>query len=169
MTQGLMALGGVIVGLLISEYFRRRARQESYASVVFGKRLAAYETFDKKINQLNDLAARLVNEAAPLAERQASWGLAIEEFGDFIFDNRLYLSADVVTHASATLAGVYAILASTEPSKQAEMYNRNLKLLREMIRSDSGAQQSESLLRWIFKARKHRSEYLDNWKNRGPW
>jgi hypothetical protein len=173
MDQGLTALGGVIVGLLTSEYFRRRGRQESYASVIFPKRLAAYEAFDKKVNELNDLAATLVNDdPRELTEREASWQAAKIGFFNFVFDNRLYLSADVAGHAGGTLAGVNAILATTDPDiqeKRQQTYNKNMQQLREMIRSDSGAQRSESLLRRIFKAR-HHSDFIDYMnKNRGPW
>lgn len=62
MEKALIALVGVLVGLLVSEQFRRRARLEAYARVVFHKRLAAYEALDHKVNALNDLAATLVED-----------------------------------------------------------------------------------------------------------
>ena len=164
MKEALIALGGAFVGLLVSEHFRRSARVEAYSRAVFDKRLAVYEALYKKVNVLNDLAATLVNDSArPLGERQASWATALNDVFDFIADSELYLSIEIIVHASATLACVDQILNSAEPSTQelyAKEYERNLQRLREMIRSDSGAQASESLLQRIFGAR-HRSKYLD--------
>jgi hypothetical protein len=95
MEEALIGLVGVIVGLVLSEYFRRRARLESYSSVLFAKRLGAYEILDKKINALHDLAASLAKDAArPLVERQSSWDAAKEEFTNFCLENRLCLSPE---------------------------------------------------------------------------
>jgi hypothetical protein len=50
MDKALIALVGGMVGLFVSEYFRRRGRLESYSNILFNKRLVAYELFDKKVN-----------------------------------------------------------------------------------------------------------------------
>jgi hypothetical protein len=163
MEKPLIGLLGVLVGLLATEQFRRRARIEAYASALFKKRFAAHDALYKKVNAIHDLGASLVNDTVqPLADRMASWDSATTDLFNFMIDNELYISTDILVHASATFANIRSILSATDTSTQkvlAEHYDRNYQQLRRLIRLDSGAQESESLLRRIFRIRL-RSEYL---------
>lgn len=161
--KGLIALLGVVVGALLSEYLRRRARREEYSRVLFDKRFASYEVLWKKINLLHDHAAKLMNDSRELKERLAEWDQAKSEIIDFVIDNMLYFSREIVVHLTSTFAAVDEILKAADSTKLnlvGQQYFKNLFQLRNMIRSESGADAARSVLRKIFRVR-YRSEYLD--------
>ena len=166
----LIGLCGVLVGILLSEYFRRRARSEAYSQALFEKRFAVYEALWKEINRLNDLAASLVNDKSrPAQERQQAWERATLEFYDFIADNALYISREVIA-GTAFIHVVDGMLKSPDSGVQeadARDYHDGLFNVREMIRAESGAHAATSLLNKIFNVR-HRSKYVDVLKKRKP-
>ena len=52
---------GVLLGILINEYFRRNARIEKYSDKIFEKRLEIYENFSKEISTANSVITELTN------------------------------------------------------------------------------------------------------------
>ena len=56
-----VGLLGVLLGILINEYFRRNARIEKYSDKIFEKRLEIYENFAKEISTANSVITELTN------------------------------------------------------------------------------------------------------------
>ena len=51
---------GVVVGVLLNEFMRRRSRRELYAPKIFEKRLAAYEGLIEQIHQGSKVANEVI-------------------------------------------------------------------------------------------------------------
>ncbi len=60
MEQALIGLGGLLIGLFISEYFRRRSRVEVYAQGLFQKRLNVYEKLYSKLVTAREVASDVI-------------------------------------------------------------------------------------------------------------
>jgi len=56
MEEAVIGLLGVLLGIGLGEYLRRKRRLENYSSTVFEKRLALYEELFEKVNKYSVVA-----------------------------------------------------------------------------------------------------------------
>ncbi|WP_350544112.1 hypothetical protein [Pseudoalteromonas sp. 5-MNA-CIBAN-0065] len=71
MEKVVVGLLGVLLGVLINEYFRRNARIEKYSDKIFEKRLEIYENFAREISIANSVITELINaEDLPVEEKK---------------------------------------------------------------------------------------------------
>ena len=92
MEQALIGLGGIIVGILITEYFRRRNRVEVYSQKIFDKRLQIYEELFSLTQHGNDVATQLIDDVSlSKDERLNLIGDEIMNIAEFIDKNEIYI------------------------------------------------------------------------------
>jgi hypothetical protein len=61
MNSSLIGIVGILLGILVTEYFNRRKRVEVYAQKVFEKRLEVYDTLIKLLRTADTAASRCDN------------------------------------------------------------------------------------------------------------
>ena len=111
MTKALIGLAGILIGLLINEYYRRTNRIENYSSRVFDKRLEIYEELMRLVHEKSSLIVEVI-ENAELSKEEAHSicqpaGFDVMEYCDA---NQLYLNEEINVHIGATFVGVADII-----------------------------------------------------------
>src|SRR5262249_54880994 len=147
MEQALIGLVGILVGVLVNEYIRRRKRVEEYAVKVFEKRLEVYAGLMAAIREAeNEVNEVLGDDSEPAEERsQRSFvaGLHVMEFCD---QNSLFLNDEITVHCGATFVSVPDIVSMEKGSERDVQVDRYRKMLGEtkvMIRAESGMTEIE--------------------------
>jgi len=69
MTQALIGILGVLVGILANEVIRRRRRIEDYSTRIFEKRLQVYEELYWKLHECYEAANEALGGDQPVEQR----------------------------------------------------------------------------------------------------
>lgn len=169
MEQALIGFVGLLMGMLLNEYFRRRNRVEVYSSKVFEKRLEVYEglmaTIRKAEAEINEV---LDNESIPPTERHErafEAGLRVAEYTD---QHSLYLNDEIAVHCVAAFVGVGDILDMSK-GKECEKHIGSFRGMigdaKNMIRAESGMSAIDQTFRTVTKA-KHSSPIIDYYRRK---
>ena len=168
MEQALTGLVGLLVGVLVNEYIRRRKRIEDYAAKVFEKRLDVYAALMGVIREAeNDVNETLEDDSEPVDERcqQAfAAGLRVMEYCD---QNSLFLNDEITVHCGAAFGGVTDIIPMEKGSERDEQVLRYRTMLgdaKAMIRAESGMTEIDRSFRAVSKAN-HSSAVIDYYRN----
>ena len=145
---------GVVVGVLLNEFMRRRNRRELYAPKIFEKRLAAYEGLIEQIHQSSEVASEVI-DSDDLTEEQRHDLISVVVHGmiEFIEKNRLYLDEDLTVHCMALFMGVEKIHDASESDRQ-ELLDQYYHMRKEALRmaaEDSGVTEINRLFKAINK------------------
>ncbi|MBY8917968.1 hypothetical protein KUG85_10980 [Nitratireductor sp. L1-7-SE] len=145
---------GVVVGVLLNEFMRRRNRREIYAPKIFEKRLAAYEGLIEQIHQGSKVANEVI-ERDDFTEEQRHdvIGTVVHGMAEFTEKNRLYLNEDLTVHCMALFMGVEDIHDASEEDRQEllEHYRQMRKDALRMAAEDSGVAEINRLFNAINK------------------
>lgn len=177
MEVALIGLLGVLLGLLISEYFRRQSRIEIYSKEIFDKRLSIYEGLYRKVLIADDVASETARrdrsqpeEPELTAARQAIIQVIIE----YLDGNDLYLDEDLTVHTAIAVLSIQKDIEEAQSQKDREAalnaYYADSKALKRMIREETGLKRLDRLFHSITRA-KHSSEHIELWhqtKSRRP-
>jgi hypothetical protein len=165
MESALIGLLGVIVGLLITEYFHRKRRIEAYSSEIFAKQLKIYEGLNSRLTDCAERAGDIIeNPEYSEQERQELWSSVVLDLADYIDANSLYIDEDIAIHCMTTVIGVDDIFSiQDEDQKRAEIrdFYQELRNAREMMREETGLSAASKLFRSITQA-KHQSPYISH-------
>jgi len=167
MESALIGLFGLIVGIILSEYFRRKRRIENYSSRIFERRLTIYEEFFNKIHEATSIHSDMFADHNLSNEKKndiaVTAGLSLMKFCD---DSKFYLNEEIIVHCGATFVGVSDFFEETDESKKEQIkkdFFEGIRDLYEMIKKESGINQIDNLFRSITKA-KHQSHIIDYYK-----
>ena len=163
MLIAIVGLTGVLLGVLLNEYFRRRSRIEIYSKEVFQKRLSVYEELYKKIEG-SFLIANDVIESPDYSkeERHNIWSEVMMNVAMFTDENGLYLNDNLIVHCMMTLIGVediYYVKDPEEKKKEVEKFGDGYANAKKMIKKETGLEALDKLFGSISKA-KHKSDYI---------
>lgn len=167
MTEAVIGLAGILIGLFISEYFRRHSRIEGYARDIFMKRLSVYEELYSKMHEARKISDEVI-ESDNLSEedRKAIWSDKVLDIAGFNDSHQLYINEEIALHCLMTLIGVEEIYYNEdaeEKQKEKERYWQNHAKTIAMIRNETGLQQIDRYFGSLTNA-KHKSEYIDLYK-----
>ena len=167
MEQALIALLGLLTGILLNEYFRRRNRIEAYSAKVFERRLEVYEGLMKAIREaesiINDL---LEDKSLPKKDRHTiafQAGLKVMEYTD---EHSFYLNDEIIVHAGAAFVGVGDLIKMAKGNERDEAIGDFRKMLvtaKDMIRAESGMKEIDQAFRTVTKA-KHTSPVIEYYR-----
>jgi hypothetical protein len=152
----LLGMLGVIVGSVLNEYLRRRRRIEEYSSVIFTKRLEAYETLMSLLRDGSGKADEVINNAALSSEeRHELISSAVLSIAKHVDRNVLYMNEELNTHCVALFMGIEEIHDAPESERQhhLEAYRKLKKEAYRMITEDSGIMQMNKLFERINRPR----------------
>nr|WP_321509306.1 hypothetical protein [uncultured Celeribacter sp.] len=149
-----IGLVGVVVGVLLNEFMRRRNRRELYAPKIFEKRLAAYEGLLEQIHQGSKVEEEVIESDDFTAEqRHALVSVVVLGMAEFIEKSRLYLDEDLTVHCMALFMGVEDIHDAGEQDRQ-ELLDHYRQMRKEALRmaaEDSGVAEINRLFKAINK------------------
>lgn len=145
---------GVVVGMLLNEFMRRRNRRELYAPRIFEKRLAAYEGLIEQIYQGSEVAAEVIeSDEFTVEQRHDLISVVVHEMAKFTEKNRLYLDEDLTVHCMGLFMGVEDIHDASEKDRLVllgQYYQMRKEALR-MAAEDSGVAEINRLFKAIHK------------------
>lgn len=164
MTEALIGLVGLLIGLLINEHFRRSNRIENYSSRIFDKRLEIYEGLMRLVDEKSSLVSEVIESAELSKEDTHSIcqpaGLEVMEYCD---SNQLYINEEITVHIGATFVGIVDIIDSDDDEyKKTELQRFRLSVVsaKQMIKAESGIEELNQLFKKITKA-KHTSPVIE--------
>lgn len=158
----LLGLIGVLLGLLVGEYFRRKKRIEDYSKEVFQERLLIYEELFTRVNQLCDVVRSIGLGAIDQDGHLPAVHSAAGEVLLFCKKHEFYLRREIV----AQLIWASRILTAESPERRGMAYYRfwiAIRRLKDMIRKEAGVSELDNLFKAITKAR-HKSRELDEFR-----
>jgi len=169
MLTAIIGLTGVLLGVLLNEFFRRRNRIEIYSKEVFQKRLSVYEELYKKMEGSYLIANDVIeNPDYSEGERHKIWSEVVMNVAMFTDENGLYLNENLTVHCMMTLIGVediYYIEDPEEKKKQLEKFGEGYANAKKMIRKETGLEALDKLFGSISKA-KHKSDHIAYYQRR---
>lgn len=129
--KALIALLGVLIGILINEYFRRKSRIEYYSQKIFERRLKVHEELFSLLKKSHSIIGEMhSNEDLTSEERHeivSSVILGLCEFGD---ENDFYLDKYLSAQVATLFMGSEDIAEIEDPTvKKAEISKFNMNYL----------------------------------------
>ena len=168
MTTALIGVIGLLLGILIGEYFRRSSRIELYSKEIFQKRLHIYEELYRKIGEARRIADDIIeNPKYSKEERKELLSEVILDLAEYTDENNLYINDDVAVHCIATwmdVDNIYYIKDSKEKQKELEKFGNNCSKITSIIRKETGLERIEKLFRIVSKP-KYRSDIIDYYRD----
>jgi len=151
-----LGIVGVIAGSLLNEYLRRGRRAEQYSAAIFSKRLEAYETLFRLVQEGSSKVDDAVrNCALSTEERHDLASSAIMPIANHVDRYALYIDEELGPHCVALFMGVEDICDAPE-SERESLRQRHFGALRDtyrMIKEDVGVAQINKLFRSINRPR----------------
>jgi hypothetical protein len=165
----LIGVIGVLIGLFINEYFRRRNRVELYSKEIFQKRLNVYEKLYEKLGEISLIAGDIMeNPKYPEEERNEIWSSVVFSMAKFMDSNGLYLNDNIVVHCMSALVGIEDVYDMEDPEEkkgEIENFTESIANARKMIKAETGLEALDKLFGSISKA-KHESEIISYYQRR---
>lgn len=168
MIVALIGMIGLLLGILLGEYFRRSSRIELCSKEIFQKRLQIYEELYRKIGEATRIADDIIeNPKYSKDERKELLSEVIFDLAEYTDENSLYINDDVAVHCIATWMGVeniYYIKDSKEKQKELEKFRNNCSKITSIIRKETGLERIEKLFRAVSKP-KYRSDIINYYRD----
>lgn len=169
MLTAMIGIAGVLLGVLLNEFFRRRSRIEIYSKEVFEKRLRVYEELYEKMEGGFLIASDVIeNPSHSKKERHAIWSTVVMDIATFTDDNGLYLNENLIVHCMMTVIGVediYYIKDPKEKEEELQKFRKGYADAKRMIKKETGLEELDKLFGSISKA-KHDSDYISYYQRR---
>ena len=143
MENALIALVGVLIGILCTEHFRRKNRIEFYSQKVFDKRLAIHEELFSLMQGSYSIISNLMeHEGLTEDERKDIASSVIIPICEYTDKNQFYLDKYLIVQVSTVFMGSEDVIGYSDPvireaekSKIRQAYAES----KDMIISESGA------------------------------
>jgi len=156
METALIGLIGILLGIFVSEFIRRKNRIETYSNAVFEKRLNAYEGLFQLINESQSIGNEVINNLDYSEdERKDIWTQVILKVGNYCDNNALYLNEDIIVHSMASLMGIEEIAEINDINKKdnaIKMFEKSTRDAKIMIKKETGLSEIEKVYKKISKA-----------------
>jgi hypothetical protein len=153
MEDALIGLAGLLIGILLNEYYRRSSRIEKYSNQVFEKRLEVYEGLMSEVKQAADIISDLVENPKIAVEQKKEIafhaGLAVATYTD---RHQFYLNEEISVHCTMVFIRTPDIFEETTNEQELKLFRMSTKETYEMIRSEAGIVELDSLFRSITKS-----------------
>ena len=114
----IFGLIGIILGVILNEVFRRKNRIESFASIVFERRLNIYEELFRKVQEVNSIAGDVIsNPAYSEEQRHDIVSSVILDIASFCDENAFLIDNDLGAPCTTLLMGVEDIYLLGDETK----------------------------------------------------
>lgn len=144
MTEALMGLIGIFLGIGITEFLRRKSRIEYYSQAVFENRLAVYQQLYEKVRTAVSNISEIIEKENITGKEKYDEifmeGLEVLKFTD---EKHFFLNEEIAVHLGGTFLRIVEIAETTDEDKRSEIrksYNKDLSMAYDMIKKESGIQ-----------------------------
>ena len=153
----LIGLLGVVLGVLISEFFRRRNRVEFYSQKLFERRLEAHEKLLALVNAGASIAEQVMTgHDLSKDDRLALISAAIHEIAKFVDEKPMLIDPLVGAHVTASLMGAEEVVDIADPTEReaarSEVWH-TISDTKAMIRREAGADEIDRHFRSVARSR----------------
>jgi hypothetical protein len=143
MENALIALVGVLIGILCSEHFRRNNRIEFYSQKVFDKRLSIHEElFSLMQNSYSVISSLMEQEGLSESERKDIATSVILPICEFTDKNQFYLDKYLSVQVASVFMGSEDVMGYSDPlvrGAERSIIMTAYAESKDMIISESGA------------------------------
>jgi len=163
----LIGIVGVVIGIVLNEYYRRKDRETLFAEGIFKKKLNLYENLHNIMMEAYSVADEMLSDKKMTkTQRKKQWSGIIFPIAEFLDEHELYINDEISSHCIISLIGVDDIPDMEEKGKKAELekLNQSKKDLTNLIKEESGLRRLDSFFGKINKPR-IKSDYIDMMKD----
>ncbi|QEQ96606.1 hypothetical protein [Neptunomonas concharum] len=143
MESALIALAGVLIGILCNEHFRRRNRIEFYSQKIFDKRLSVYENLFVMLQNGYEIVCEVMeDEDSTEDERKDAIRAVMAPLAELLDTNAFYLDEYVTVHALVAFVGASEVMNHSEELEREAARSgvrESYREVKELIISESGA------------------------------
>jgi len=153
MESALIGLAGLLIGILLNEYYRRNSRIEKYSVQVFEKRLNIYEKLMSEIKLASSIITELLEDTDHSLDEKKEIafhaGLKVAQYTD---EHQFYLNEDITVHCCMVFVGASDIFEDPINEELLSDFRHDIKKSYSMIRTESGVAELDGLFRSITKS-----------------
>jgi hypothetical protein len=158
MSQALLAIGCLLLGIGVNEYIRRMNRIEAHAGIVFQRRLDLYERLWKMVANLNNEVGLYVDEPTVTWERvREDFGAKHSEIFTVLDEHALYATSRLTVQLLVYSATVKGMFEETDLEKR-QSWGRGLQeeygKLANIMREEAGIERIGELFQILTKSTK---------------
>lgn len=155
--EAFFGLVGVLLGVLLGEYFRRSNRVELYSEKLFDRRLEIYEELMHLIQDAYSVGSGLIERTDLAPEvRHEIVSVEVLKIASFVDTNELFLNQYVSAHVTGMIMGVEDIADikdASEREDEIEQFRESYLSAKKMIREESGVEQINQHFQLVSKSR----------------
>lgn len=142
MESAWIGLAGLLIGVLLGEYFHRNKRIEIYSQKVFDKRLSVHEELYKIFLESNEMVSEaMTNSTLNEVERKNLVGSVIHSLCAFTDKNGFYLNDCLIIQVVTAYMGAEDVLSYENEldaiSVRSKVYE-SAKITKKMILEEAG-------------------------------
>jgi hypothetical protein len=156
MENALIALVGVLAGILLNEHFRKRNQIEFYSQKIFDKHLKVHETlFSHYRTSYNLISEIMKNQELSLDQYREIFSAAFMPLCEYLDNNHFYLSEELRVQVFTSFADAQdfpKIEDQKEKEKLIELIRETYKTTTKIIIEESGVSEISKHFRTVSKS-----------------
>lgn len=136
---GFFGILGTLIGIFVTEYFKRKERISLYSDTIFKKKLEVYEKLYLKLQDIYKTADTLLgDQKMSVKQKQAIWQPALLGIGGYLDTYSLYVNDDVAVHCMGALVAVDDYFDMDPKKMNLKQYYEDRQASYKLIKEDSG-------------------------------
>ncbi|WP_068783344.1 hypothetical protein [Paenibacillus phocaensis] len=146
MLPAIFGLAGVLIGIFIGEFFRRKSRIEIFTKEIFLRRLQIFENLYQLFLEAEKLSFSLeeIDDKDLVTE---SWTEVVFKISDYMDTNYIYIDEEIIAHCMMTLIGFDDLLFDDQRQVLLDEFRSKFKETKVLIRNVSGISATEKTIR----------------------
>jgi hypothetical protein len=142
--NALIGFAGLIIGIFLNEYFRRRSRIEIITKEIFVKRLNVFEELYRIILDAENTFYTLERENDQTTNKQL-WEEKVIKVANYLDEHFLYIDENISVQCMLTLIGAEELLIENN-NDDLEKVSKDFKETKKLIKSVAGVSATEKSL-----------------------
>ncbi len=155
MNEPIIGLIGIVIGIALTEYFRKRRRIDDYSKIIFEKRLSIYEDLYRMISEGNEVISEKINEGETYEKMHELVSCIIHNIIEFNERNEFYIDDNIMMHSFTLFMGAEDIVSLEGEKKKEERKNLalNVKNTKEMLKDEAGIGRMDKSIKKMTKSK----------------
>jgi hypothetical protein len=165
--EALIGIVGVLLGVGVNEFIRRRARIEQFSVPIFEKRLGLYEELFRRVQKASEVGENIIASSAMNREQRLQLvSEVLHGIAGYCDEHEMYIRDDLAVHCVTVAMGVEDIPDlpdQREKSDAIARFREKVADAKRMIRKETGVSDIDALFQSITKA-KHSSPVIEYYR-----